>query len=150
MKISKQETVMGVLVLLCSAGGIGLFLSSYTTGYYVFGEMNSGLIFLLTASGMTVEIAALVIRKKWGSQFWTTYLTFAVTALLMAGAILLIGDRVEGIGNCIVTDYDSGHGGEEAIYRSLMASGILMAGVIFNIIGSFSKRAEKQAHMQVI
>ena len=69
---------------------------------------------------------------------WTRFLTFAITALLVAGAILLIGDRVEGIGNCIVTDYDSGHGGEEAIYYSLAASGAMLLGMIFNVVGAFA------------
>ena len=71
------------------------------------------------------------------------FLTFAITALLVAGAILLIGDRVEGIGNCIVTDYDSGHGGEEAIYYSLAASGAMLLGMIFNVVGSFCRVPQK-------
>ena len=54
----------------------------------------------------------------------------------------MIGDRVEGIGNCVITDYDSGHGGEEAIYYSLAASGTMLLGMIFNIVGSFSKLPE--------
>ena len=73
---------------------------------------------------------------------WTRFLTFAITALLVAGAILLIGDRVEGIGNCIVTDYDSGHGGEEAIYYSLAASGAMLLGMIFNVVGAFAEFPE--------
>ena len=38
-----------------------------------------------------------------------------------------------------VTDYDSGHGGEEAIYYSLAASGAMLLGMIFNVVGSFCK-----------
>ena len=92
--------------------------------------------------GMGMELFSLVAMAKWGDKMWTRFLTFAVTALLAAGAILLIGDRVEGIGNCVITDYDSGHGGEEAIYYSLAASGTMLLGMIFNIVGSFSKLPE--------
>ncbi|MBR2843177.1 MAG: hypothetical protein IKF06_07870, partial [Lachnospiraceae bacterium] len=53
----------------------------------------------------------------------------------------LIGDRVEGIGNCILTDYDSGHGGEEAIYMSLGGAIAWLAAMVFNIIGAFGKDA---------
>ena len=48
-----------------------------------------------------------------------------------------------GIGNCIVTDYDSGHGGEEAIYYSLAASGAMLLGMIFNVVGSFCRVPQK-------
>ena len=113
-KFSRLEFVMGVLSLLLNIAGTVLFFVSYTTGYYKFGEMNSPMI-----------------------------LTFAITALLVAGAILLIGDRVEGIGNCIVTDYDSGHGGEEAIYYSLAASGAMLLGMLLNVAGSFCRVPQK-------
>ena len=85
----------------------------------------------------------MIAMEKCGGKMWTRFLTFAVTALLVAGAMLLIGDRVEGIGNCIVTDYDSGHGGEEAIYYSLAASGAMLLGMIFNVVGSFCRVPQK-------
>ena len=138
-KFSKLEFVMEVLALLLNVTGLALFGVSYTTGYYTFGEMNSMMILAFFLVGIGMEIFSLVAMAKWGDKMWTRFLTFAVTALLAGGAILLFGDRVEGIGNCIVTDYDSGHGGEEAIYYSLAASGVMLLGMIFNIVGSFCK-----------
>lgn len=146
-KFSRLEFVMGVLSLLLNIVGTVLFFVSYTTGYYKFGEMNSPMIlsFFLVGIGMEIgmEIFSLLAMVKWGDKMWTRFLTFAITALLVAGAILLIGDRVEGIGNCIVTDYDSGHGGEEAIYYSLAASGAMLLGMIFNVVGSFCRVPQK-------
>lgn len=127
-----------------------MFLSSFTTGYYVFGEMYSGMTLMFILVGIALQAFALIAQKKWGGSFWVSFLTFAIIAILTAGALLLVGDRVEGIGNCIVTDYDSGHGGEEAIYRSLAAAGFLLAGAVCNIIGSFAKAPEEKAHIQVI
>lgn len=141
-KFSKLEFAMEVLALLLNVAGLVLFGVSYTTGYYTFGEMNSLMILSFFLVGMGMELFSLVAMAKWGDKMWTRFLTFAVTALLAAGAILLIGDRVEGIGNCVITDYDSGHGGEEAIYYSLAASGTMLLGMIFNVVGSFSKSPE--------
>lgn len=138
-KFSKLEFAMEVLVLLLNVVGTVLFAVSYTTGYYTFGEMNSLMILSFFLVGMGVEIFALIAMVKWGDKLWVRFLTYAITALMIAGAMLLIGDRVEGIGNCVITDYDSGHGGEEAIYYSLAASGVMMVGAIFNIMGSFCK-----------
>ena len=142
-KFSRLECVMGVLSLLLNIVGTVLFFVSYTTGYYKFGEMNSPMILSFFLVGIGMEIFSLLAMVKWGDKMWTRFLTFAITALLVAGAILLIGDRVEGIGNCIVTDYDSGHGGEEAIYYSLAASGAMLLGMIFNVVGSFCRVPQK-------
>ena len=138
-KFSKLEFAMGVLALLLNVVGTVLFAVSYTTGYYTFGEMNSLMVLSFFLVGIGMEIFALIAMVKWGDKLWVRFLTYAITALMVAGAMMLIGDRVEGIGNCIVTDYDSGHGGEEAIYYSLAASGVMLVGAIFNIVGSFAK-----------
>ena len=138
-KFSKLEFAMEVLALLLNVVGLVLFGVSYTTGYYTFREMNSPMILSFFLVGIGMEIFSMIAMTKWGDKMWTRFLTFAVTALLVAGAMLLIGDRVEGIGNCIVTDYDSGHCGEEAIYYSLAASGAMLLGTIFNVVGSFCK-----------
>ena len=138
-KFSKLEFAMEFLALLLNVVGLVLFGVSYTTGYYTFREMNSPMILSFFLVGIGMEIFSMIAMTKWGDKMWTRFLTFAVTALLVAGAMLLIGDRVEGIGNCIVTDYDSGHGGEEAIYYSLAASGAMLLGTIFNVVGSFCK-----------
>ena len=139
-KFSRLEFVMGVLSLLLNIVGLVLFFVSYTTGYYKFGEMNSPMILSFFLVGIGMEIFSLLAMVKWGDKMWTRFLTFAITALLVAGAILLIG---EGIGNCIVTDFDSGHGGEEAIYYSLAASGAMLLGMIFNVVGSFCRVPQK-------
>ena len=133
------ERACGISVLVLSAAAAVLFGMSYTTGYYVFGQMQSVTITALLAAGIVVEVLAIAIRSKKPAAFWPKLLTFAVTALLAGASMLILGDRVEGIGNCIVTDYDSGHGGEEAIYMSIAATVLLLLAVIFNIIGSFSK-----------
>jgi Na+/melibiose symporter-like transporter len=95
-KFSRLEFVMGVLSLLLNIVGLVLFFVSYTTGYYKFGEMNSPMILSFFLVGIGMEIFSLLAMVKWGDKMWTRFLTFAITALLVAGAILLIGDRVEG------------------------------------------------------
>ena len=95
-KFSRLEFVMGVLSLLLNIVGLVLFFVSYTTGYYKFGEMNSPMILSFFLVGIGMEIFSLLALVKWGDKMWTRFLTFAITALLVAGAILLIGDRVEG------------------------------------------------------
>lgn len=134
-----MEVYTGILTLILATAGLVCFLLSYTTNYYTFGQMNSLLILPMILVGIGVEVFALYGAKKWEGKLWTELLTYVVTALLAAAAILLIGDRVEGIGNCIVTHYDSGHGGEEAIYYSLAGSALMLVGMMVNIAGSFSK-----------
>ncbi len=119
-------------------GGVLYFLS-HKTNYYILGQMNSGLILALIGCALVVELAAILLVKKYPKALWAQLLTFAVTALLAASAMLIVGDRVEGIGNCILTDYDAGHGGEEAIYLSLIGAAGLLSAMVYNIIGSFSK-----------
>ncbi len=133
-----------ITLLFILLGGI-LFMLSYRTGYYTFGEMNSTRIAVLIAAAAVLVIANMVLERVLPKALWARFLTFGVTACLAAAAMILIGDRVEGIGNCIITDYDSGHGGEEAIYRSLAGSVSLLLGMIYNIIGSFAKDAKAPA-----
>lgn len=143
-KFSKMETVLGFLIVVTGSIGLILFLLSYNTGYFIFGQMNSIMILAFILTGILAEVFTLYAIGKWGEYFWVRLLTFVVTALFSAAAILLIGDRVEAIGNCVITDFDSGHGGEEAVYRSLAASGIMLLGVVLNIAGSFSGYRQKQ------
>lgn len=138
------ELTSGIITLILAVAGTILFFLSYSTGYYIYGQMNSGIITALALVGIAMEIVALIVRGKMPETLWPKLLTFCVTALLTGAAMLLIGDRVEGIGNCIITDYDSGHGGEEAIYMSLAGAALFLIAVIYNIIGSFAKdRTEK-------
>ena len=85
-KFSKLEFAMEVLVLLLNVVGLVLFGVSYTTGYYTFGEMNSPMILSFFLVGIGMEIFSMIAMAKWGGKMWTRFLTFAVTALLVAGA----------------------------------------------------------------
>ncbi len=142
---NESELYSGIVTIVLSIAALILFGMSYTTNYYTFGQMESGLIALLLGAALAVEIAALILRAKFADAFWSKFITFAVTGLLAAAAVLLLGDRVEGIGNCIITDYDSGHGGEEAIYMSIASSALMLAAMFYNIIGSFLKEKPADA-----
>ena len=145
MKKFTRESFCSVLVLALTILGIVLFALNFSTGYYTFGQMNSGLVLTTALAAAVIECLALFCLKKYETNLWPKLLTFAVTALLAFAALTLVGDRVEGIGNCIITDYDSGHGGEEAIYMSLGAVLAWLAAMIFNIIGSFGKNEPMKA-----
>ncbi len=132
-----RQTVTGIISIVLTVIGTALFCMSFTTGYYTFGQLNSGVVAVLLAGALVVEIADLYLQKKLPGALWARFLTYGVTAMLAAAAVLLIGDRVEGIGTCIITDYDSGHGGEQAIYYSLAGSVAMLAAMVYNIIGSF-------------
>ena len=136
-----RETVTGAIVIALSVLGIILFALGFSTGYYIYGQMNSTLITLCAIGAIVLECAAIFCLNKFSNAWWPKLLTFGVTALLAFSAMTLIGDRVEGIGNCILTDYDSGHGGEEAIYMSLGGAIAWLAAMVFNIIGAFGKDA---------
>ncbi len=140
-KTFTRETVTGAIVILLSVLGIVLFALGFSTGYYIYGQMNSTLITLTAVGAIVLECAAIFCLNKFQNAWWPKLLTFGVTALLAFAAMTLIGDRVEGIGNCILTDYDSGHGGEEAIYLSLGGAIAWLVAMVFNIIGAFGKDA---------
>ena len=139
MKKNGFELTASITSLALTIVAIILFGLSYTTGYYTFGQMQSRVIAAVLAGALVADIASVILRMKLPDAAWPKFIIFVAIALLSAGAMLLVGDRVEGIGNCIVTDYDSGHGGEEAIYLSLAASILMLAAVIYNVIGSFSR-----------
>lgn len=141
MKNATRERLTGIIVIALSLLGILLFALGFSTGYYTFGQLNSIGVLCAAIAAVVVECAALFLLKKFDKQWWPKLLTFCVTALLAFAAMTLIGDRVEGIGTCILTDYDSGHGGEEAIYMSLGGAIAWLAAMVFNIIGAFGKDA---------
>ena len=137
----------GIITLLFTLLGGVLYYFSHSTNYYTFGQMNSKLIVGLIGGAFLVELAFLIFVKLSRRALWVQLLPFAVTALLAASAMFIVGDRVEGIGNCIITDYDSGHGGEEAIYISLIAAACLIVAMIYNIIGSFHREGSAPASL---
>ena len=132
-----REALCSLVVIALTILGIILFALGFSTGYYTFGQLNSKAVLAASIAAALVACAALMLRQKLDKQWWPKLIGFCVTALLAYAAMTLIGDRVEGIGICILTDYDSGHGGEEAIYMSLGASVAWLAAMVFNIIGSF-------------
>ena len=136
-KKSGVHLTIGVITLVLTALALILFLLSFTTKYYIFGGMNSGLILTLMLGAMAFTVLTMWLNRRFAGNIWVRFAPFAVIACLAAAAMLLVGDRVEGIGNCIVTDYDSGHGGEEAIYLSLASAVLMLVAMVYNIIGSF-------------
>ena len=138
MKKNGFELTAVFTSLVLTVVAIILFAISYTTGYYVFGQMQSKIIAIVVGGALLSEIACVILGMKFPDADWPKFLIFFVVAHLAAGAMMLLGDRVEGIGNCIITDYDSGHGGEEAIWLSLAAVILMLAAMIYSIIGSFS------------
>ena len=144
------ETLCGLIAAILAVLGLGLYILGFSTGYYIFGQMQSTLTVILICSAIVLLVFNNIARRKWTDAVWTKVLTFGATALLAAGALYIVGDRVEGIGNCIVTDYDSGHGGEEAIYLSLGGAVLLLIAMVFNIVGAFSKERAADAKPQTV
>ena len=132
LTIGAISLVLGVLALV-------LFLLSFTTNYYTFGGLNSPLVLTLILGGLVFTALSIWLHHKFPENTLVRFAPFAVIACFAAAAMLLVGDRVEGIGTCIMTDYDSGHGGEEAIYMSLASSVLMLIAVVYNIIGCFHK-----------
>ncbi len=138
------EWKTSLVCLALEAAALVCFALSYTTGYYNFGEMHSTATLGLMVGLVVLEVLLLAGYRRFGHTLVYQLLTFAVTAMLALAIGLLMADRVEGIGNCIVTDYDSGHGGEEAIYLSFVSAAAMTLGIFANVIGSFSPKAVGQ------
>ena len=142
-----RETAAGFAVIALTVLALVLFGLGFSTGYYTYGQMNSVMVTVCYGAALLIECASLVCLKKFPKAVWPRLLTFLVTAALAFGALTLLGDRVEGIGICILTDYDSGHGGEEAIYFSLGSMLAALAAMVFNIIGAFGKDAGEETKL---
>ncbi len=140
MKSGKKKysaLARGAFTAVLAAAGLILFLLSYTTGYYRFGEANCWPILLAVAAAVVIAAAVLFVNGKMHNTGLVSILMLIITALLVFGTVMLLGDRVEGIGFTIVTKFDAGHGGEEACWLSIAACGCFLAGCILNIISSF-------------
>ena len=142
-----RETAAGFAVIALTVLALVLFGLGFSTGYYTYGQMNSVMVTVCYGAALLIECASLVCLKKFPKAVWPRLLTFLVTAALAFGALTLLGDRVEGIGICILTDYDSGHGGEEAIYFSFGSMLAALAAMVFNIIGAFGKDAGEETKL---
>ena len=143
-KQTTRELTCGFAVIALTVLALILFGLGFSTGYYTYGQMNSVIVTVCFGAALLIECCALVCLKKFPKALWPKLLTFLVTAGLAFGALTLLGDRVEGIGICILTDYDSGHGGEEAIYFSLGSMLAALSAMVFNIIGAFGKDPEEE------
>ena len=114
-KQTTREITAGFAVIALTVLALVLFGLGFSTGYYTYGQMNSVIVTICFGGALLIECCAILCLKKFPKALWPKLLTYLVTAALAFGALTLLGDRVEGIGICILTDYDSGHGGEEAI-----------------------------------
>ncbi|EET61173.1 hypothetical protein BRYFOR_06818 [Marvinbryantia formatexigens DSM 14469] len=159
MSKKKRKTGLDIAMMVLTVAGMVLFLLSYTTGYYVFGQMHSVAILICLFTAVVVEMAGAYVRerglvkisgkisnnaeigvyaqKKSPEKEWTYILVIAMIVLLCQAVGMILMDRVEAVGNCIVTDFDSGHGGEEAVYMSFAAIGFFLITVILGIVKSF-------------
>lgn len=113
-------------------------------GYYAFGQMNSNIILVLISFSLIALGGSIFLNLKYQNEPFISILTIAITVLLVASAILLLGDRIQGIGFTVLTNFDAGRGGEEASYLSFVAMGSLLLACIINIVGSFFPSFKKR------
>ena len=137
------------ITAICSIVGLILSILSYFTGYYVLGEMNSIWMFIAIGTAILVQIVNFILNIKIKNEWIFTILNAFISILMIISFALLIGDRVEGIGFTIVTQFDAGHGGAEACYLSFGACGAWLLGSILKIVESFLKTpSEKRLSSQ--
>ena len=127
------------LVVALGMTVLGLVLSflSYSTGYYALGDKNSILVVILCAMALFMGLAALFLGLRYANANWTGMIPMLFAMFLILAAVFHIGDRFEGIGVCIVTDYDAGHGGEEAIHLSIAATALWLVAAVLVLVGNF-------------
>lgn len=128
-----------VAALCMTVLGLVLSFLSYTTGYYALGDKNSILVVILSAMALLMGLAALWLGLRYADNNWPGIIPILFALFLILAAVFHIGDRFEGIGVCIVTDYDAGHGGEEAIYLSIAATVLWLVAAVLVLIGNFKQ-----------
>ncbi|RGG29659.1 hypothetical protein DWY40_04470 [Ruminococcus sp. AF25-17] len=144
-----RVVVFFAITAICSIVGLILSILSYFTGYYVLGEMNSIWMFIAIGTAILVQIVNFILNIKIKNEWIFTILNAFISILMIISFALLIGDRVEGIGFTIVTQFDAGHGGAEACYLSFGACGAWLLGSILKIVESFLKTpSEKRLSSQ--
>lgn len=133
----KRNSKMDIAVIVLMVISIVLFTLSYTTGYYTFGQMHSVNITVCLFIAIVTELLSIYgWRSNPCKELPYIFRTLTV-ALQCWGIGMILMDRVEAIGNCVVTDFDAGHGGEEAVYMSLVAILIILISVVLGIIKNF-------------
>ena len=133
----KSDIVMSIMIVI----GLILYLLSYTTGYYVFGQMHSILILVCLFVSVIAVMAGAFLRESNPGKEWPRIFMTAVIILICWSIGLILMDRVEAVGNCVVTDFDSGHGGEEAVYISFASIAVLLITTIIGIVKSFGRNS---------
>lgn len=136
----KRKIKMDIAMVVLMVIGFALFLLSYTTGYYVFGQMHSVMITVCLFAALIAEMAGAYVREGHPDKEWPHLFMTAVIVLICWAVGMILLDRVEAIGTCVITDFDSGHGGEEAVYMCLVAVLFFLAAVVLGIIKSFLGR----------
>lgn len=131
----KSDIVMSIMIVI----GLILYLLSYTTGYYVFGQMHSILILACLLISVIAVITGAFLRESNPGKEWPRILMTAVIILICWSIGMILMDRVEAVGNCVVTDFDSGHGGEEAVYISFASIAVLLITTSIGIVKSFGR-----------
>jgi predicted ferric reductase len=143
-KENKAFSIRNSVIFLLSIIGLIFFLLSYTTGYYSFGQMNSIIILTLIVFSLISVGSSIILNIKHQNEPIISILTITITLLLIASAILLLGDRIQGIGFTVLTKFDAGRGGEEASYLSFVAMGSFLIACIINIVGGFFPSFKKK------
>lgn len=138
-----------VVALCMTVLGLVLSFLSYTTGYYALGDKNSILVVILAAMALLMGLASLWLGLRYADNDWPGIIPILFAVFLILAAVFHIGDRFEGIGVCIVTDYDAGHGGEEAIYLSIAATVLWLAAAVLVLIGNFKQMLKPQEEAAV-
>lgn len=127
-------------VLLAVVGAV-FFGLSYTTGYnqIVYGENNSVTITVLLVFAVLIPCAAAVVQCLHipGTEEICDLAAVAASILFLLCLVLLLADRVDAIGNCIVAPWDAGHGGEDSCYLAFVSMGCWLAAAVASIVGSF-------------
>ena len=132
---------INLLTLLLGLVGTVFFALSYMTGYVsiVYGMNNSITITVMLAAIIVLSaliIAFQIMGKVHVKEVYHVAM-YILVILLTLSAGLLLADRVEAIGNCIIAPWDAGHGGEESCYLAFVSMGCWLVAVTANIVGSF-------------
>ncbi len=133
----RNLSVSLIVAIVLAILGLVLFLTSYTTNYFTFGTFNSTKILTFYIIGLVALVADLVLTWLFPKSIFTRFTYFIPIFFFIYGAMLLTNDRVEAVGTTILTDYDSGHGGEEACYLSICSVVAMVASSVFIVIGGF-------------
>ena len=132
------------IIALLTVIAVIFFALSYTTGYIgiVYGKENSIIMTVFLALILLISVGSVVVEIL-GMRKLSALVDVAVllnTALIMVVLVLLIADRVDALGNCIIAPWDAGHGGEDSVYLSFVTMGCLLVSIVLNIVGTFIVR----------